>query len=171
VASVGELELELGPVGYLRTGDEHFFIAPSLIANLGIARDWEAVIQGRLFNDLSPPPGEAHTRLVDTGAFLKGVLREGSLQGNSGLSIATEFGALLPSIHDRPGTGATAVAIASEQTGYGTLHVNLAGSYTPQAIPIFSSVRSLRGPFNGPSAPLASSSSSVNLVKPLRPPG
>jgi hypothetical protein len=154
VANVGESELEFGPVGYVRTGDEHFLVAPSVVANLGVARNWELVAQGRLFNGLDLPPGEAHTRLVDTGAFLKGVLREGSLQGETGPSVATEFGALLPSIHDRPGTGATAIAIVSERTPSATMHFNLAGSYTPAGNPDLFFGAILEGPYEWPIRPV-----------------
>jgi hypothetical protein len=38
------------------------------------------------------------TSVVGNGAFLKGVLRERSLQEKPGPSIATEFGVLLPGV-------------------------------------------------------------------------
>ena len=45
--------------------------------------------------------------LIGAGAFLKGVLRPGSLQDQPGPSIATEFGVLLPGINAEPGFGAS----------------------------------------------------------------
>ncbi len=47
VAEAGRLEVELGPLGYLAEGQEHFLVAPILIANLGLSRRWELVLQGR----------------------------------------------------------------------------------------------------------------------------
>jgi hypothetical protein len=36
VAKHGDLEIELGPVGYLRQGNERFLVAPAVIVNLGV---------------------------------------------------------------------------------------------------------------------------------------
>jgi hypothetical protein len=130
VAAKGEIEFELGPVGYLREGPEHFLVAPAMIGNLGIAENWEVVLQGRNFIDLEDSPPGARTQLVDTGLFLKGVLREGSLQDGHGPSLATEFGALLPTNHGEPGAGATWVAIVSQRWPAATLHLNAAATLT-----------------------------------------
>src|SRR5215213_8545859 len=80
VARPGELEIELGPVGFLKTSPERFLVAPSTILNLGIVRDWEIVLEGKHFILVDGSPGEARFRLVDTGLLIKGVVREGSLQ-------------------------------------------------------------------------------------------
>jgi hypothetical protein len=52
---------------------------------------------------------------VENGFFLKTVLREGVLQEQSGPSIATEFGMLLPGINDQHGTGAEITGIVSQR--------------------------------------------------------
>lgn len=130
VAAAGELELEFGPLGYVQASPRHFLVAPSLIVNFGFARRWELVVQGRDFILLDDLPGEARARLVDTGAFLKGVLRAGSLQGASGPSIGVEFGVLLPTVQGDPGIGATAIVIVSGRWDAATLHVNGAVSRT-----------------------------------------
>ena len=52
------------------------------------------------------------------------MLREGSLQGASGPSIATEVGVLLPTISGEPGTGLEALLIVSHSWNALTLHLN-----------------------------------------------
>ena len=130
VAAPGELELEFGPLGYVQAARRHFLVAPALIVNFGFARRWELVLQGRDFILLDDLPGEARARLVDTGAFLKGVLREGSLQGKTGPSVGTEFGVLLPTINGDSGVGGTAIVIVSQRWDAATVHVNGAVSLT-----------------------------------------
>src|SRR5258707_13470708 len=54
VAALGELELELGPTGVRRDGSERTLVAPAMAFNLGLAVDWEAVLQGQGETALSP---------------------------------------------------------------------------------------------------------------------
>lgn len=130
VADPGEIEIELGPVQYFRLGSERALIAPDLVLNYGIAPGWEAVLQGRYAHGLS---AEAiGTSLIGNGAFLKGILREGSLQGGSGPSVATEFGFLLPGVADEPGTGGSVAVIASQRWPWLTVHLNAAFAVTRQ---------------------------------------
>src|SRR5438132_10432707 len=90
VAEAGEMEIELGPVEFLREGSERALLAPNVRINYGFTPGWEAVLEGRIAHGLmADNPG---TSLHGDGAFLKGVLREGSLQEKPGPSIATEFG-------------------------------------------------------------------------------
>src|SRR5262249_7904666 len=94
VAETGEIEIELGPVEYLRMGADRALLAPDLRINYGFIPGWEAALEGRLTHGLTADvPG---TSLVESQALLKGVLREGTLQEKPGPSIATEFGVLLP---------------------------------------------------------------------------
>ena len=58
------------------------------------------------------------------------MLREGSLQEKPGPSIATEFGILLPGIHDERGTGASVAGIVSQQWSWATVHFNAAAALT-----------------------------------------
>ena len=94
VADTGEMEIELGPVEYLRAGAERTLLAPDLRINYGFIPGWEAALEGKLTHGLTA--GIPGTSLVESQALLKGVLREGSLQEKPGPSIATEFGVLLP---------------------------------------------------------------------------
>jgi hypothetical protein len=81
-------------------------VAPSLVLNWGFADRWEAVLEGRHFVELRSESEEPRLRVEDTSLPLKRILREGSLQEKSGPSIATEFGALLPTINGESGVGA-----------------------------------------------------------------
>lgn len=96
VAALGEFELELGPIGYLRASDASAIVAPNAVLNLGVLPRWELVVQG--VGEI--PFSGALASYGNGGVFLKHVLREGALQGKSGLSIATEFGVLLPEYVD-----------------------------------------------------------------------
>jgi hypothetical protein len=129
VASKGEIELELGPVGFLKDGDDQFLVAPEVVFNLGIARDWEIVLQGNQLVLLGPRSGP-RWRLTDTGLSVKSVLRDGCLQGASGPSVAVELEALLPTMNDEPGVGAIGTAIVSQRWDLMTIHVNGGGALT-----------------------------------------
>ncbi len=129
VAEKGEVEIELGPVGWLARGSDRMLIAPSLILNWGFAEGWEAVLEGRHFMGLGSVPGP-RLRLEDTALSLKGVLREGALQGREGPSVATELSALLPTVNGDPGAGAEWAFIVSQRWTDLTVHVNAAASWT-----------------------------------------
>jgi hypothetical protein len=122
VAEPGQLEIELGPVGRLQQGSERFLIAPAIVLNFGLSKNWEAVFEGRLFTPLSSaePPS-----LRDAAASLKYVLRPGSLQDKSGPSIATEFGVLFPDTTGSSNFGASWAGIVSQRWDWGTVHLNL----------------------------------------------
>lgn len=128
VADPGELEIEFGPVEPLREGSQRFLTAPETVFNLGIAKDWEAVLQGQAVTAVSPGP--AQTSVVGNGLFLKRVLRDGVLQDKAGPSIAIEFGPLLPGVNGEPGTGASLGGIASYRWGWLTAHLNTAAALT-----------------------------------------
>jgi hypothetical protein len=122
VAETGEIEIELGPVEYLREGAERMLFAPDYRINYGFTPGWEASIEGKAAHGLTAEvPGAS---LVGSDVLLKGVLREGSLQEKPGPSVATEFGILLPGINDEHGTGAILNAIASQRWDWGTIHLN-----------------------------------------------
>jgi hypothetical protein len=122
VAETGELEIELGPVEYLREGADRTLLAPDARINYGFMPGWEASLEGKVAHGLTV--GVPGTSLIESDALLKGVLREGSLQEKPGPSIATEFGVLLPGINDERGTGAVLNGIASQRWDWGTVHLN-----------------------------------------------
>lgn len=127
VADPGEVEIELQPVGRLREGPDKTLIAPATVFNFGLSEGWEAVFEGQGQTPLSEP---GPTTLNGAGAFLKHVLRPGSLQNKDGPSIATEFGVLLPDSTAENGFGASVAGIVSHRFDWGTLHVNAAAALT-----------------------------------------
>ena len=130
VAAKGELELEVGPLGYLVQGPDRTLVAPSVVVNWGFADRCEAVLEGRQFVQLGTASREPRLRVEDTVLSLKSVLREGSLQEKTGLSVATELGALLPTIHGDSGVGAQGAVIVSHRWSELTLHLNAAAAWT-----------------------------------------
>jgi hypothetical protein len=122
VAETGELEIEFGALEYLREAAERALFAPNVRINYGFTPGWEAVLEGQVAHGLTA--GIPGTSVVGNGAFLKGVLREGSLQEKPGPSIATEFGVLLPGVNDEHGTGASLAGIVSQRWDWGTMHFN-----------------------------------------------
>jgi hypothetical protein len=130
VADDGEFELELGPVGSLRVGASRSLVAPAAIANFGISGDREIVLQGQRQTLLDPDAAGPRTSVVDTGLFIKQVLRRGALQDESGPSVATEYGFLLPTLHGESGTGFSTAGILSQRSDLGTVHLNSVLSLT-----------------------------------------
>jgi hypothetical protein len=128
VADLGELEIELGPAEPLRDARQRLLTAPEIVFNLGVAKDWEVVLQGQAVTLFSPGPTQ--TSLLGNALFLKGVLRDGVLQDKSGPSVAVELGPLLPGINGEPGTGASWTGIASYRWGWLTAHFNAAAALT-----------------------------------------
>jgi hypothetical protein len=133
VAETGQAEIEFGPVQYRREGAARTLFAPSAVFNYGFAPSWEGVVEGQTAHGLSG--GVPGTSLVGAGAFLKGILREGTLQEQDGPSVATEFGVLLPGIRDDHRTGASVAGIVSQRWTWATLHLNAAASLTRQQHP------------------------------------
>jgi len=129
VADVGQLEVELGPVGFRRSDVERTVVAAAYVLNFGFVKNWELVLEGRGEHPLAPAE-EMQSRFVGDALFFKGVLREGVLQDKSGPSVATEFGALLPGFHDEQGWGASLLGIVSQRWSGGTIHFNLGAALT-----------------------------------------
>lgn len=127
VAEVDKVEIEFQPAGALQEGGDKSLVAPATVINIGFAKRWEAVFEGRGLFPLTP---SGPAQLADAGMFLKHVLREGSLQDKPGLSLATEFGLLLPGIHADKGVGASLAGVASQRSDWGAVHFNAALSLT-----------------------------------------
>jgi hypothetical protein len=122
VAETGEVEIELGPVEYLRDGAERTLLAPDVRLNSGFTPGWEASLEGKFTHGLTA--GIPGASLTESDALLKDVLREGSLQEKPGPSVATEFGILLPGVNDQNGTGAVFNGIVSQRWDWGKVHLN-----------------------------------------------
>jgi hypothetical protein len=153
VAETGEIEIELGPVEYLRDGAERTLLAPDLRINYGFIPGWEASLEGKLTHGLSA--GIPGTSLVESDALLKGVLREGSLQEKPGPSIATEFGVLLPGINAQHETGAVLDGIISQRWDWGTGHLNVQIELTREQHADYFLDTIIEGPHDWPVRPVA----------------
>src|SRR5215813_5917792 len=128
VAEPQEVEIELAPAGVLRESAQTSLIAPFAIFNYGFAKNWEFVFQGQGKFPLAN--SDENASINGVGAFLKHVLREGSLQDASGPSVAIEFGPLLPGIHADNGYGASFGTIVSQRWDWGTVHANVVTELT-----------------------------------------
>jgi hypothetical protein len=124
VAHAGDAEIELGPVQWVREGSQRFLQAPAVVANFGFSKDRELVIEGRHEIARDPEPGESRSSLVDNAVSIKQVLRRGVLQDETGPSVATEYGLLLPGVNTQHGTGLSLAGIVSQRSQLGTVHLN-----------------------------------------------
>lgn len=123
VADKGEIEIEASPVSFRHDDSGPVWIGPAAKLNYGFSKDWEVVLEGQLEHPRSGP-----SALVDNELSLKTVLREGSLQDKTGLSIGAEGTILLPGVSDEPGAGVGLTGLVSQRWNWGTLHVNLGAS-------------------------------------------
>jgi hypothetical protein len=127
VADPGELEIEFSPVSFRHDDGGDIWIAPQLKINYGIAPNWEFVIEGQ---GEHPQFEGLPSVMVDNAVFLKGVVREGTLQEQTGPSIAIEFGALLPGINEDHGLGAEVAGIIGSQWSWGAIYFTAAAALT-----------------------------------------
>jgi hypothetical protein len=125
VADLNEVEIELQPAGQLKAGPQSSLVAPAVVYNYGFAERWEMVLQ----TEVDSPPGSSSS-FAASGAFLKYVIQPGVLQGQNGISIATEFGPLLPGINNDPGVGFSWAGIVSQRWDWGTAHFNVEANLT-----------------------------------------
>jgi hypothetical protein len=152
VADPGEMEVELQPAGGKRSEGQKTLIAPATVINYGFAKGWEAVLEGRLE---TPLPASGPTTFTEGGVFLKHIVRQGVLQDQSGPSIATEFGVLLPNSIGDTRFGASVAGIVSQRWDWGTAHLNVAGQLTrDQHADLFTGVI-LEGPYKWTVRPVA----------------
>jgi hypothetical protein len=156
VAETDAFELELGPVGYTHdaAGDTY---TPGFILNYGIVHRVELVFDAHhaiLYGGIEP---EMRRRALDTALTAKVVVREGCLQGRSGLSVAVEGGPLLPTLPAAGGVGFGVAAIASQRWPAGTIHVNVEGDLTREHTFAFIGGAILEGPITWTVRPVAES--------------
>jgi hypothetical protein len=125
VADLHVIEIELSLLSFGH-GDKGFaLISPSLRLNYGFADNWEVVLEGE-----ADHYSHGHSQLGDAALSLKAVVRDGSLQDKSGISLASEGSVLLPGIGTDDGAGFEWTGIASQRWDWGTIHLNIAGMLT-----------------------------------------
>jgi hypothetical protein len=155
VSDKGEVEIELAPLGFVKEGPERFVVAPGAVVNWGFADGWEAVLEGRHFIQLGDQITTPRFRVDDIALSAKHVLREGSLQERSGISVATEIGALLPTVNGDSGVGVEGAVIASQRWQAIAIHLNLAVALTrTHVLGVFGSAI-FEGPGSWPVRPVA----------------
>jgi len=154
VAHAGEFELELGPIGSLREGANKSWVAPAVVANFGLQDDRELVLEGQRQSLREGTPDTPSASLVDTGMFIKQILRRGVLQGEAGLSVATEYGVLLPEVHGEHGTGASLAGIVSQRWPAATVHVNTVFALNREHNPDAFLGVIIEGPYDWPVRPV-----------------
>jgi len=155
VAKAGELEVELGPVQWLRENGKRFLQAPAVIANFGLQHERELVIESRHEVALDAAPDEHRSSLVDGAVSIKQVLRRGVLQDETGPSVATEYGVLLPDTHSEQRPGASVAGIVSQRGDAGTIHLNGVVSWTREQEPGLFLGAIFEGPYSWPVRPVA----------------
>jgi hypothetical protein len=126
VAETHAVELELGPITYTHeaAGDSY---APGFVFNYGFHRRLELVFDASKAFAFGNAAVDRDRRELDSALLVKGVLREGVLQGGSGISVAAEGGALLPTVPVAGGVGASLAFIASNRWPAATVHLNIEG--------------------------------------------
>lgn len=126
VSEFHTVEWELGPLTYTwqASGDSY---APGFIFNYGFAHRFELVFDASKAFLFGNPQVDAERRQLDSALLVKGVLREGSLQGAQGVSVACEAGALLPALPVAGGVGASLAFIASQRWPALAIHLNAEG--------------------------------------------
>lgn len=129
VAELHVMELELGPLQFQRSGGRTGY-APTFIFNYGVIPDWELVIDADVSGTIAGPrePGEVFQ--LETGVAFKGVVRRGSLQDETGPSIALEPELLLPATAGASGFGFAAGVIVSQRWPALTVHLNLVPAWS-----------------------------------------
>jgi hypothetical protein len=156
VAATDDFELELGPVGYTHDAAGGTY-TPGFILNYGIVPRVELVFDAHhalLYGGIEP---EERRRELETALTAKVVVREGCLQGRSGLSVAVEGGPLLPTLPVAGGVGFGVATIASQRWPAGTIHVNVEGDLTREHTFAFIGGAILEGPITWTVRPVAES--------------
>jgi hypothetical protein len=155
VAPVGGFELELGPVHYYAEGQRHYLLAPATVLNFGFASGLELVVDFHQQIGLERVPEQAQVRVLGTDVLLKWVVRRGTLQDETGPSIAIEAGPLVPEIRGDKRFGAQGDFIFSHRWKAATLHLNEQVALTRREdVELFSSVI-LEGPHDLAVRPVA----------------
>jgi hypothetical protein len=124
VADRGAIEFECGPIGLMVNAGEHSLIVPAAILNVGLAEGWEVVAESKNFVRVGAQPQSA--RLLDSAISVKKIIRAGSLQDRSGLSIAFEGSLLLPTGGHGTQAGVAMTGIVSRRFSNATIHLNSA---------------------------------------------
>ena len=150
VAEMGKWEVELAPLSWRHNDEGSQWVAPALILNYGFAPRWEVVIEGR--NTVFDRGGDEFS---DAAVSVKTVIREGSFQDKSGVSLGSEFSVLLPGIRADDGAGLEWTLLASHRQDWGAWHFNLGPMLTRDGRGGMVAGGILEGPQSWPVRPVA----------------
>ena len=118
VADDSEVEIEAGwREATFESDDER---AAAAVFSFGMGHDREIVLEGEWQHSDS----NTDSSLGDVGLFLKQIHRRGSLQGEPGMSVASECGVLIPTRSADSGPGGQCALIASKSNSVLSLHLN-----------------------------------------------
>lgn len=126
VVDVNEWEIELGLFSISHDEGINEITVPSVIINYGISKTLEVV--GEFDVQAYTQGEERNFELKDPVLLLKGVLREGVLQNQKGVSFAAEFAVLLPStVKEEGNVGIEVIGILSAKILDLVYHLNFGG--------------------------------------------
>ncbi len=151
VGELGEIKLEFSPLSYRRGSEGNFLISPAAVLNYGFAPNWEVIVEGQGEH----PRSHGRSTIVGNALLFKHLLRAGSLQGNTGLSVATEFGLELPGINAESGAGALLAGIVSQSGQWGAWHLTTEAVHTRDNTTEFAFGTILEGPDSWKVRPVA----------------
>jgi hypothetical protein len=124
VADAKTIEIEIAPVEFVERGPEHTLRMPNLGVTFGLGGGYEFAVEGVNQVALGRAEGEPRSRLSDAGAAIKRLVRRGTLQDATGVSVATEGRVLFPT-RDAAHLGAEASGIVSNAWKAGVVHAQL----------------------------------------------
>jgi len=129
VAEVHVMELELGPLQFQRSGGRTGYV-PTFIFNYGAIFGWELVVEADASGTVGGPREPGDVFQLESSVSFKGVVRRGSLQDGSGVSIAVEPEVLLPATAGASGFGFAAGVIVSQRWPALAVHLNLVPAWS-----------------------------------------
>lgn len=117
VENARHLNVEFGPLRYIRVGSERSLVCPELSLTYGVGSGIEVGAEAARLLLLSPDPEGVRPSFEDIELTAKKLIRSGSLQEKKGVSLATEGVLLLPTTSEHKlGVGIGVIA-GLESTG------------------------------------------------------
>jgi hypothetical protein len=123
VAPTRRLEVELGPLEYIRVGSERQLASPELALSYGAGSGFEFGVEAMRLMLMSPDADGVKPKFDDFELAVKKVLRKGSIQDKNGMSVAVEAALLMPTTDEKQ-FGAGLSLIASHRWENLALHLN-----------------------------------------------
>lgn len=129
VAELHLIEQELGPLQFGRSGGRTGYV-PTFIFNYGAIFGWELVVEADGSGTVAGPRAPGEVFQLESSVSFKGVVRRGSLQDGTGVSIAVEPEVLLPATAGPSGFGFATGVIVSQRWPALAVHLNLVPAWS-----------------------------------------